>query len=454
MTQETIDKAFRDANEFYYQAQLQTQSIYNQEHLVTLLKKEVIRLKEALEQVTESSLRLQSEAKIQRRLGKLKLAQYELAEQTLEFNQFLRNQFYTTRLAHYVCFDDLWKLLIDRKYHKHGCDVFDTEREFFSAERGYLQAMQITAICVAMLKNIPLSPSMVLNIHDKAIRGVDMSGSELTGFRVDTTCVKLVESNSSVAGQKERDTVFRGWCSLAERRSKSMIRGDEPLLSSSYKPTYTSYDELLELIKNQAIYLSHNTSPVMVPLLVERYIDEYLKNTSTCTDEEYLTLLIHLGQTVELMHAFCDGNTRTIVLMNIKEMLKRNLPPTCLYNPNVYDGKSNDEIKKAIIEGQLFVVNELMPRRLNECITQFKRDLFKYSGRFFSGSDCTEILGKLRDDMTADESKYVFAETERLFGTKSSQAEIAKELVSIVTCIHQAQDWKQRFVSTGTHLSF
>jgi hypothetical protein len=453
MTKETIDKALRNANEFYSQAQLQFQLIYNQDHLVNQLKKEAIGLKEASDQLMEVSLRLQSETKIQHCLIKLKLAQYELAELTLEFNQFLRNEFYTTRLAHYVCFDDLWKLLIDRKHHKNGCDVFDTDREFFRAERGYLQAMQISVICVAMLASVPLSPLMLLNIHDKAIRGVDMSGSDLSGFRVDTTCVKLIKSNSSVAGQKERDTVFHGWCSLAERRSKSMIRGDESLHSSSRKPTPTGYDELFELIKTQAIYLSHNTSPVIIPILVERYIGAYMKKTNQCTDEEYLSLLIHLGQTIELMHAFCDGNTRTVVLMNIKELLKRNLPPTCLYNPNIYDGKSNSEIEEAIIEGQLFVVNELMPRRFNECITQFKRELFKYPGRFFSFSDDTDILAKIRTDMTLDEGKQVLAETVRLFGSKSSQAGIAKELLSIVLCIHEAQDWKQRVVSNGATLS-
>lgn len=81
--------------------------------------------------------------------------------------------------------------------------------------------------------------------------------------------------------------------------------------------------------------------------------EKYCSDLESATSEHgKLEVIAQYIQDIECMHFFTDGNCRMIYLLLNKELLKNNLKPTILFDPNMFDRMSQDNLVNEIIEGQ------------------------------------------------------------------------------------------------------
>ena len=84
-------------------------------------------------------------------------------------------------------------------------------------------------------------------------------------------------------------------------------------------------------------------------IIYEKYCSDLESATS---ERSKLEIIAQYIQDIECVHFFADGNCRMIYLLLNKELLKNDLKPTILLDPNRFDQMSQDNLVKEIIEGQ------------------------------------------------------------------------------------------------------
>ena len=91
-----------------------------------------------------------------------------------------------------------------------------------------------------------------------------------------------------------------------------------------------------------------------LPEIINGLFETYYQNISTAsTDDEKLEHIVRLCRALEILHAFSDGNQRTIAFALLNKLLLENgFPPAILEDPFMFDGLySVSEMVKRIREG-------------------------------------------------------------------------------------------------------
>lgn len=88
-----------------------------------------------------------------------------------------------------------------------------------------------------------------------------------------------------------------------------------------------------------------------------RVIKQFNKEISQAGNDEdkKLGAIANFCQDMEIGHVFPDGNIRYLSFVVLPKLLvENNLSPTIMHDPNVFDDKSNKELKHEIRKGQEF----------------------------------------------------------------------------------------------------
>lgn len=84
-------------------------------------------------------------------------------------------------------------------------------------------------------------------------------------------------------------------------------------------------------------------------IIYEKYCSDL---ESAKSEYDKLKVIAQYIQDIECMHFFADGNCRMVYLLLNKELLKNDLKPVILFDPNMFDRMSSDNLVNAILEGQ------------------------------------------------------------------------------------------------------
>lgn len=84
-------------------------------------------------------------------------------------------------------------------------------------------------------------------------------------------------------------------------------------------------------------------------IIYEKYCSDL---ESAKSEYDKLKVIAQYIQDIECMHFFADGNCRMVYLLLNKELLKNDLKPVILFDPNMFDRMSSDNLVNEILEGQ------------------------------------------------------------------------------------------------------
>ncbi|TNF67521.1 MAG: hypothetical protein EP298_06960 [Gammaproteobacteria bacterium] len=105
---------------------------------------------------------------------------------------------------------------------------------------------------------------------------------------------------------------------------------------------------------NKITYINLYDNNSLVSELVNSILEQYHSNISASqTEDDKLTAIINMAQSLERLHPFTDANCRTLcmVLLNL-ELIKNGLLPSLQDNPNLFESLPATDLVNKIKEGQ------------------------------------------------------------------------------------------------------
>ncbi|GEM_PF-6764760 len=253
-----------------------------------------------------------------------------------------------TSLIHAFPIEQWWRLFIDgyRQYSfsdkKFGNesvrrDSFACE-SFEITEPGYITSCLFAFL--TLLENIskPLTLNLIQETHANATKRIDCFGKKNPGefrgtnssvfIRLDThTIDPKFASNYTTEGirELEKDSTELGLTCFYDRRDNTPL--------AIFSPEKTT-DEMNNLVNN----------------IIQTY-EETMRVDKT--NIEKIRIIVQLIQKFERLHPFKDGNCRTFCMLILnRELIKHNLDPVIMYDPNCFDGFSMDQVVNEILHGQ------------------------------------------------------------------------------------------------------
>lgn len=127
-------------------------------------------------------------------------------------------------------------------------------------------------------------------------------------------------------------------------------------------------------------------------------IDIYNKAIARVNDRDnIIRIIIRLVKSLERLHPYRDGNCRSFGLITLnRELVRKGLPMSILDDPNQFDGFSEDELFKKVIEGQ---------KRYTELVTTGQMETPFRSGMLYDAVTSLELSHDdllLRDSLEFD----------------------------------------------------
>ena len=131
-------------------------------------------------------------------------------------------------------------------------------------------------------------------------------------------------------GNLGKSGIFKEWW----RYEAPLVDSEEDIIEAVNIIFQDYYDKLEELNKNG-------------------WVQGSLLSLSASLEDKKLEIIVRTCHNLDLLHAFSDGNIRTIAFLILQIMLiSNNLLPTIFYNPNCLDFKSTPEIITKLKRGQ------------------------------------------------------------------------------------------------------
>jgi Ankyrin repeats (3 copies)/Fic/DOC family len=234
-----------------------------------------------------------------------------------------------------------WRLFIDGEQQQQ-----QKERGWLAweqRERGSVSAMNHVISYIKTQVDKPISAETLKEIHKIAttkvagLNGRDNYLNELVRpgqFRNSTTYLNItVGYNASQEGIEALEKLAQG-----EKYYGFSYKGLSEYGTSKYHWAINKAPE--EFIANRVKTILNDYHSQMAQLVDN---DESLM--------EKLRIIVRAIQQLELTHPFRDGNGRiTYALLNLM-LLQNKLPPTILFDPNFFDGHSEEELVTQVLKG-------------------------------------------------------------------------------------------------------
>lgn len=282
------------------------------------------------------------------------------------------------RLIQVYPIDQWWRLFIDghRQYSlinreptqlemsmpgfketlKPACEAFDVfSRGGF--EKGYMEASLYAFFSLLDKVNAPLTLDMIKDTHAKATTG-------LTAYTDHDTLDKqfkpgTLRNESTLGGfylKPKPEKIQYAWTITMTEAGIEELINQESMLGIKY---FSGPDK-----KRPKTIFTDNISPLVHPLpckldALEAKINEiiiaYENNITKKSDTiNKIRVIADTIQKLERLHPFEDGNCRTFCMQILnKELLRHNMYPAILFDPNTFDAFSLDEMVQEIIAGQI-----------------------------------------------------------------------------------------------------
>jgi hypothetical protein len=300
---------------------------------------------------------------------------------TEEHNRFFSKEFFVD-FYHEPFHDlarspDLWKLIIDARYHVMGKNFFNTSRQLHEGEPGYVECA-CSAFKSVLIPSLGyrLSVGMIVDLHDALVDGLKKKmvsdGKEifvqhLKGIIPDEKRHFAVAFGLSVNPESEdrsltEDGAKEIYVHVSEEnveyypyRLASLPESDdlagEPLEikdASAYQHELGLYNEGLKGLW-MCRYNSNKTYVECINLHIETYYDDIEKAKED--NMKKLQAICKFLATIERIHPFYDGNCRTVYFLLQKLLADNCFPLTVLDNPNIFDGFSVAELVEKVVLG-------------------------------------------------------------------------------------------------------
>ncbi len=297
--------------------------------------------------------------------------------------------------------EESWRLLMDGDRQEHGALYFD------KVEPGYMAAL-MDAFCF-MLENLgrKMEESLYYELHRRAINGVvserDLGESMIEGYikngmtsdlsRIDVSSLELRFKACIGKENISLDQVVCNddMCNPAElvgfriNKVNASLKGVseyENKRNSEFASERMIYEntgfEHPDPIKNlespkyiKTMYCSIRRTPEYYKKVINTVFDDYYSQINDLKyecdilnelhapidkseyDRKILEIIVRTCQNLDQLHAFFDGNIRTVAFLVLNKMLIENgMSPTIMRDPNVFDMKSIDEIIQEVVAGQ------------------------------------------------------------------------------------------------------
>ncbi len=327
--------------------------------------------------------------------------------------QVLTPQYKYKKYQDLINHPDIWKMVMDRKDHKYEKNSYDegrndvitfisdskTQIDFVPGEKGYLENMLNALNYMLNTLGQTMSSNEYAKFHDFAVSGVENMYSNSLGFRTTGQgCFDISENepcNMSIEGFGEwKQKKSSEWQSDKLTRIKSTNEkftengrqifnpGVQAFLwndieEASMWEYITEENKIDKLISNR-----HNMRFIANVFdnpddACQTVFDEYYKmmnilnnkgtfpgckNEDASLEDKKLEIIARICQNLDQMHLFKDGNIRTIgfLLLN-KFLIENGLSPTIMYDPNMIDLRSIQEIIEEIKKGQTYFQQTFFP---------------------------------------------------------------------------------------------
>lgn len=296
--------------------------------------------------------------------------------------------------------DVLWMLFVDWKYIKGGPATFDSGTcAGTNEEPGYFKAAMKTYKETFSLANMRkrLDADYYVDIHRKMVH--DVKGvSKYENYRgCDVgACFRLVlsEKNHSPAGRNEfKEKQSSIWISDTIVSKGYFWLGNEYMEAGTFiAPDVDSVRQLKQYVN--VIFSEYYSK------LEEIDANGFATGSKLPQDfsieDKKLEVIVRICQNLEQLHAFEDGNMRTVYLLLQRMLVENGLSPTVLYNPNVIDLKSVKEIIGAIKAGQerFTYLTSLSEALFEKSIPSNSNKSLEDVNKTFKGADSGAIFRK------------------------------------------------------------
>lgn len=275
-----------------------------------------------------------------------------------------------------------WKLIMDGRFHYANNPLAcDEGRAGANCEPRYknsmINALKYTFDDNCMTKK--LDADLYLDLHKKAINGVSPQGAEFeywatynvanfrtahksnpleqVGFSLEMG-INFSEKGKKQYGKKGQNSLWQSDQLFKVNNDDFspggilvgiMVLGEEIPLSRFFPP-----DPLTDESIKKAVNLIFEEYYSKLSELKEKGVVEgTLISENASTEDKKLEIIIRICQNLDQLHAFRDGNIRTIVFLVMQRMpMENGLSPTIFDDPNCIDLKSVEEIMQELKEGQ------------------------------------------------------------------------------------------------------
>ncbi len=226
-----------------------------------------------------------------------------------------------------------WKLFIDRTFHSLNDPlIFDKDRPGMRGEPGYHDAMINAFEHLRDTIGVRIDADEFCRLHDICVHQVKKS-----------TCPYIKD----VFEEGFRSSYGYGFSlkkatprALEDWKNKKLIGDDQSFLSQ-----YSSYCKRISPLTPRDQILGKVNS------LIRNF---YKEVSRAATNDQRLAAIVDICRALEILHAFNDGNQRTIAFTILNKLLiENNLSPAILDDPFMFDGYfSTQEMVELVKQGQ------------------------------------------------------------------------------------------------------
>jgi hypothetical protein len=280
---------------------------------------------------------------------------------------------------------ELWRLSIDGYKQHLGPMVFDNPRgtkgnpDYHAGEAGYLKAMCEGLEFAAISLNKELNIELIEKFHGIATHDVEdgelSRDDELAAEdnRIlktnergkighgNTTSISLNPQNDN--NPNAENVTLQGYLQLVQwLKGHPQLQNYFSITTISQTPRPEDFklnindsaENINRFYQNGNIAWICNRIPNdVLAEAIEFKLTTFNERVNALNEAGKLILIVELVHDLEIIHPFQDGNCRTFVLLLNHLLIKNNLSPAILLNPNRFDGMSIDELVHDVQQGQI-----------------------------------------------------------------------------------------------------
>lgn len=242
----------------------------------------------------------------------------------------------------------LWKLGTDARDHSYGRSVYDEglhrRIHIGMQEPGYMDGMETALAFVLRSADVDLTTDFIGQVHRIACYFSELPDAQDHQQFYPSHAGYLRILNDFTSEQGIREVAEWGvW-----KDPNFCLYGDSATLNSNNVTEF-----LAQLEEKKKLVMGRDGSQNTGEYIGE-YIQKYNQWMTEAGDDENkkLIAIAKLCRLIDCSHPFADGNIRTVRLLMLMLMIRNNLTPTMMMDPNIMDGYHSSEIVRAIKEGQ------------------------------------------------------------------------------------------------------